>query len=43
MACIAKLLGHASLRTTQRHAHVEIRDLKKMHSMSHPREIRDRK
>lgn len=35
---IAKLLGHASLRTTQRYAHVEISDLKKMHSRYHPRE-----
>ena len=35
---IARLLGHASLRTTQRYAHVEIGDLKKMHSLYHPRE-----
>jgi len=35
---IARLLGHASLRTTQRYAHVEIGDLKKMHSQYHPRE-----
>ncbi len=35
---IARLLGHASLRTTQRYAHVEIGDLKKMHSQFHPRE-----
>jgi len=35
---IARLLGHASLRTTQRYAHVEIGDLKKMHSRYHPRE-----
>ena len=35
---IAKLLGHASLRTTQKYLHVEISDLKKMHSLYHPRE-----
>jgi site-specific recombinase XerD len=35
---IARLLGHSSLRTTQRYAHVEIGDLKKMHSQYHPRE-----
>ena len=39
IAYIAKLLGHASLRTTQRYVHIEIGDLKKMHSMYHPREI----
>ena len=35
---IARLFGHASLRTTQRYVHVEIGDLKKMHSQYHPRE-----
>ncbi len=35
---IAQLLGHASLRTTQKYLHVEISDLKKMHSLYHPRE-----
>ena len=35
---IASLLGHASLRTTQKYLHVEISDLKKMHSLYHPRE-----
>jgi len=35
---ITSLLGHASLRTTQRYLHVEISDLKKMHSLYHPRE-----
>ena len=35
---IASLLGHASLKTTQRYLHVEISDLKKMHSLYHPRE-----
>jgi len=35
---IASLLGHASLRTTQKYLHVEISDLKRMHSLYHPRE-----
>lgn len=35
---IAQLLGHASLRTTQKYLRVEISDLKKMHSLCHPRE-----
>ena len=35
---IARLLGHASLRTTQKYVHVEISDLKQMHSLYHPRE-----
>lgn len=39
---IARLLGHASLRTTQRYVHVEIGDLKKMHSRYHPREQTNR-
>ena len=37
---ISKLLGHASLNTTQRYLRVEITDLKKMHSLYHPRESR---
>ena len=39
---IAKLLGHRSLRTTQRYLRVEIGDLKKMHSLYHPRETNSR-
>ncbi len=35
---IAKLLGHESLRTTQRYLRLEIGDLKRMHSLCHPRE-----
>ena len=35
---IAKLLGHASLKTTQRYLRVEIGDLKRVHSLYHPRE-----
>lgn len=35
---IAKLLGHSSLRTTQKYIHVEIGDLRKIHSLYHPRE-----
>jgi len=35
---IAQLLGHESLRTTQKYVHLEISDLKKMHSLYHPRE-----
>ena len=34
--------GHASLKTTQRYLHVEIGDLKKMHSLYHPRERMNR-
>jgi len=36
---IAQLLGHASLKTTQRYLKIDISDLKKMHSQYHPREI----
>ena len=33
---IAKLLGHASLKTTQKYLRVEIGDLKRVHSLYHP-------
>jgi site-specific recombinase XerD len=35
---ISKLLGHASLKTTQVYTKIEISDLQKMHSLYHPRE-----
>ena len=35
---IARLLGHRSLRSTQRYLSVEIGDLKRMHALHHPRE-----
>ena len=35
---IAQLLGHSSLNTTQVYTHVEISDLKRIHSLTHPRE-----
>ena len=35
---VGDLLGHNSLRTTQKYVHLDINDLKKMHSMYHPRE-----
>ena len=36
---VAQLLGHDSLETTKKYVHLEISDLKKMHSLYHPREI----
>lgn len=38
IAYIAQLLGHSSLRTTQRYLQIEISELKKLHSQYHPRE-----
>ena len=38
---ISELLGHASLNTTQKYLRVEIGDLKKMHSLYHPRESKN--
>ncbi len=35
---IAELLGHRSLRTTQRYLTIEIGDLKRLHALVHPRE-----
>ena len=35
---IAELLGHSSLKTTQKYLRVEIGDLKRIHSLYHPRE-----
>ena len=35
---IARLLGHSSLKTTQKYAHVDISQLKRMHAKYHPRE-----
>ena len=35
---IAQLLGHRSLNTTQQYLKIEIGDLKRMHSLYHPRE-----
>ncbi len=36
---VSQLLGHESLRTTQKYTHLDINDLKKVHSMFHPREL----
>jgi integrase/recombinase XerD len=36
---VAELLGHTSLKTTQKYCHLEISDIKKMHALYHPREV----
>jgi integrase/recombinase XerD len=36
---VADLLGHSSVRTTQVYTHLNIKDLQKMHSLCHPREV----
>ena len=38
IAYVAQLLGHSSLETTKRYLKIEIGDLKRMHSLYHPRE-----
>ena len=38
IAYVAQLLGHESLETTKRYLKIEIGDLKRMHSLYHPRE-----
>ena len=40
IAHVAQLLGHSSLETTRRYLRIEIGDLKRMHSLYHPRESR---
>lgn len=37
LASVQKLLGHASLATTQRYTHLSYRDLKKNYQQAHPR------
>ena len=37
---IAQLAGHKSLTTTQKYTRIEISDLKKVHSLCHPREVK---
>jgi site-specific recombinase XerD len=38
---VGELLGHESIKTTEKYCHLTITDLKKVHAMFHPREIKN--